>query len=254
MKDDGGNNYRMEDGMRKVSSNTITCPSCQDVTAEMNIMMKNDLPSYYVFVCCICHGCGYRTNDVKTTSISRQQQEWIVSVQTSHDWNRIVVLSDTCIIEIPELQLQTNTPRIGGMHTTIQGLLQTIQQQLQLQLQQQQDDHNTNLKVFLQRLQNIDQFTLILNDPLSESYIQEEQYDTTTTDNDCKNNTTTLQSTKEQNEMLGIHINNHHNDPQRLAKDPISQQKQSMLQFHKDDHPHWTAKGTNENDTTIMGG
>ena len=90
--------------------------------------------------------------------------------------------SETCGLSVPEVDLVLTAGTLGGRFTTIEGILDQIYDELSDKLVMSGDsvptnaDHNA-LQTFLTNLKDIKSgdkfpFTLILDDPLANSYVQ----------------------------------------------------------------------------------
>lgn len=97
-----------------------------------------------------CDSCGYRDNEVKSGSaISKQGKKITLQVEDSEDLSRdilkvpsIVFLlhiwtlingfyqSETCGLEIPEIDLVLQAGTLGGRFTTLEGILDQVYEEL----------------------------------------------------------------------------------------------------------------------------
>ena len=85
-------------------------------------------------------------------------------------------------MSIPEINLELTPGTLGGRFTTVEGLLRQVHEELDqrapfLQGDSASDESRTRWKTFLDKLQQVADgeylpCTLILNDPLSNSYLQ----------------------------------------------------------------------------------
>ena len=96
----------------------------------------------------------------------------------AQDLKRDLFKSDTCSVEIPELELELDYGTLGGVYTTVEGLIEKIYDHL--------DEHNPfadsdqefgiRMKRLLTELTECRlgqrEFTLILVDPLAHSFLQ----------------------------------------------------------------------------------
>ncbi|XP_076367073.1 zinc finger protein Zpr1 isoform X2 [Tachypleus tridentatus] len=157
-----------------------------------------------------CDICGYKTNEVKSGSgIEPHGTRIQFKIIDPSDMNRDILKSETCSIEIPELELEVGAGTLGGRFTTIEGLLNNIKDQLKADNPLAQGDSaDTSMKqrldTFLKRLEEmIDcrlQATIILDDPCGNSYLQ----NLYAPDPDPNLNISNYERTKEQNDDLGI--------------------------------------------------
>lgn len=158
------------------------CPSCGS-SCDTNMKLIN-IPHFkeVVIMATTCDYCGHRTNEVKSAGgVEPQGIRIDLTVRGREDFSRDILKSETCSLEIPELELEGGPHILCGKFTTVEGLLQDIQKGL--------GGSGRNLfNVFgdSRRGQRIDnvlsgladvlsckrQVTLILNDPAGNSYIQ----------------------------------------------------------------------------------
>lgn len=102
-------------------------------------------------------------------------QRWICQ------WNRLFHLqSETCSLEIPELELTVGPYALGGRFTTVEGLLIAVKDQLISQGAMFEDSANDETKKrILKFLAELDvvlegnkEITVVLDDPAGNSYVQ----------------------------------------------------------------------------------
>jgi len=120
---------------------------------------------------------------------------------------RDVIKSETSTCSIPELGLELGTGTLGGIITTLEGILVKIHHELSKNVSFGFGDSATSedsqkMKTFLGRLRECrhvsEPFTFILDDPLANSFISSFQ------DNDPQLITVDYERTHEQNDELGI--------------------------------------------------
>ena len=158
-----------------------TCSSC---TAPLNTLMKKVNIPYFKDILIMstnCDRCGYRDNEVKSGgAISDTGRKLTLSVQDSEDLSRDLLKSETAGLEIPEIDLHLTAGTLGGRFTTLEGLLQQIYDELSSKVMASGDsaasgDRNA-FETFLGKLKSVmacdTPFTVIVDDPLSNSYIQ----------------------------------------------------------------------------------
>lgn len=156
-----------------------------------------------------CDNCGYRDNEVKSGSaISEKGKRITLKVEDREDLSRDILKSETAGMTIPEIDLVLNHGTLGGRFTTLEGILDQIYEELSEKVFASGDssiveDRNAFEK-FLTGLKAIKAaqrpFTIILDDPLANSYIQSLY----APDPDPNMTTETYERTFEQNEELGL--------------------------------------------------
>ncbi|MCQ2821528.1 MAG: ZPR1-type zinc finger protein [archaeon] len=128
--------------------------------------------------CFKCTVCGYKTTDVKGGGgISEKGLKLTLKVQTKDDLNRDLFKSDTASINIPEVGLETQAGSLGGMFTTVEGILEKIYDNLKDTpfMKGDSSEKNEVFEKFLERLNGLrdlkEPFTLIIDDPAANSFI-----------------------------------------------------------------------------------
>ena len=187
-----------------------TCSSCN---APLQTLMKKVNIPYFKEVFIIstnCDNCGYRDNEVKSgAAISAKGRRLTLSVNDAEDLSRDILKSDTAGFRIPEIDLNLAPGTLGGRFTTLEGLLQNVYDELyeKVFLRGDSSDPETvrRFEVFLAKLKRAITaeacpYTVILDDPLANSYIQNPY----APDPDEQLKVENYERKWEQNEVLGI--------------------------------------------------
>lgn len=130
-----------------------------------------------------CDECGYRSNEVKAGgAFPAKGRRITLRMTSSEDLNRDILKSETCGLKIPEADLELNPGTLGGRFTTIEGLLQQIKDELTdkdpfATGDAANKDRKDAFNKFLHKLDSVIQmenppYTIILDDPLSNSHLQ----------------------------------------------------------------------------------
>ncbi|KAL1674601.1 ZPR1 zinc-finger domain-containing protein [Schizophyllum commune] len=126
-----------------------------------------------------CEHCGYRDNEVKSGSaISEKGKRITLKVEDKEDLSRDILKSETAGLQIPEIDLVLTHGTLGGRFTTIEGILDQVYEELSERLFHDSGDPQARQKfeTFLKNLKAVKNaekpFTLILDDPLANSYLQ----------------------------------------------------------------------------------
>ena len=134
-----------------------------------------------VIMATVCESCGHRTNEVKSGGgIEPMGVKIEVIVAGKEDFNRDLLKSETCHMQIPELELEIGPAALGGRFTTAEGILVAIKEQLSSSTAFSGDSSDPEtvkrMKVFISHLNEVFEekrrITLILDDPAGNSYIQ----------------------------------------------------------------------------------
>ena len=184
------------------------CPSCH--TEGTTKMCVTDIPNFkdIVIMAFTCDYCGYRSNEVKPGGgVSALATKITLRAANDADLRRGILKSDTCEVVIPELELEVTTGTLGGFFTTLEGLLEKIQESLNISNDFAFGDSSgeaaISMRQFVEKLVACKEakmeFTLILDDVLSNSYVE-------ALDGDAEGKIETVQyeRSQEQNEDLGL--------------------------------------------------
>ncbi|THU98623.1 zf-ZPR1-domain-containing protein [Dendrothele bispora CBS 962.96] len=156
------------------------CSSCGH---PLDTMMKKVNIPYFKDVLIMstnCDKCGYRDNEVKSgAAISSQGKRIILKVEDKEDLSRDILKSETAGLTIPEIDLVLTHGTLGGRFTTVEGILEQVYEELSdkfFSASDSIDDNKSNFVTFLKSLKEVKNaertFTLILDDPLANSYLQ----------------------------------------------------------------------------------
>ena len=118
----------------EVLSFPTNCPECN---APAETKMKLTSIPYFkevVIMATVCDVCGAKTNEVKAGGgIDLIGKKLILRVTDPADMSRDVFKSETCsiTITIPELEFEMCGQTIGSMFTTIEGLMNNVENIMQ---------------------------------------------------------------------------------------------------------------------------
>ncbi|KIK93287.1 hypothetical protein PAXRUDRAFT_145398 [Paxillus rubicundulus Ve08.2h10] len=158
-----------------------------------------------------CENCGYRDNEVKSGSaISEKGKKITLKVIDQEDLSRDILKSDTSGLTIPEIDLVLQPGTLGGRFTTVEGILDQVYDELSEKVFTTGDsstvgnEDRDKFQEFLRDLKAIKkaerEFTLILDDPLANSHVQ----NLYAPDPDPNMTIETYERTWQQNEELGL--------------------------------------------------
>ncbi|KAI0080158.1 zinc-finger protein zpr1 [Panus rudis PR-1116 ss-1] len=182
-----------------------TCSSCghrcDTLIKKVNIPYFKDV----LIMSTNCEACGYRDNEVKSGSaISPQGKRITLKVTDKDDLSRDILKSESCGLQIPEIDLVLQAGTLGGRFTTLEGILDQIYEELSEKVFRDSKADDGAFEKFLEKLKeckNVDRpFTVILDDPLANSYLQ----NIYAPDPDPNMEIETYERTWEQNEELGL--------------------------------------------------
>ncbi|KAG2036008.1 ZPR1 zinc-finger domain-containing protein [Suillus americanus] len=158
-----------------------------------------------------CDDCGYRDNEIKSgAAISELGKRITLKVEDKDDLSRDILKSDTSGLSIPEIDLVLQPGTLGGRFTTLEGILDQVYEELTEKVFNTGDsgvadvDDKAGFQEFLRKLKQVKNaeipFTLILDDPLANSYVQ----NLYAPDPDPNMEVVAYERTWQQNEDLGL--------------------------------------------------
>ncbi|KAI0028343.1 zf-ZPR1-domain-containing protein [Vararia minispora EC-137] len=183
------------------------CSSCaQPLTTYMK---KVNIPYFkdILIMSTNCDRCGYRDNEVKSGSaISEKGKRITLKVEDQEDLSRDILKSESCGLAIPEIDLVLHAGTLGGRFTTLEGILEQVYEELSEKVFAGDSGSNDRkaFETFLKNLKEVKNaerpFTLVLEDPLANSYLQ----NLYAPDADPNMTIEEYERTWEQNEELGL--------------------------------------------------
>lgn len=200
----------IENLLNEVQTFAATCSSCfQPCNTHMKAV---NIPHFkeVILMSTVCDHCGYKSNEVKTGgAIPDHGKKIVLRVTDPEDLARDILKSETCGLNIPELNLDLTPGTLGGRFTTIEGLLRQVYEELHGRVYSQTSDSmdeeaRKRWTTFFARLQDaVDGkigFTIMMVDPLASSYIQ----NVYAPDADPNMTVEEFERTHDQNEELGL--------------------------------------------------
>ncbi|QPG73758.1 nucleolar zinc-finger protein [Brettanomyces nanus] len=189
---------------------TASCSSC-GAPCETHMKMVN-IPHFkdVILMSTVCAKCGYKSNDVKTGGeIPTKGKRITLKCTDPEDLARDILKSETCTLKIPELGLDVTPGTLGGRFTTVEGILSEVKDGLFsnafTQTSDSMDDATKKKwKEFFDKmdlaLAGKEQFTVMMEDPLASSYIQ----NVYAPDPDPNMTSEEYERSEQENEDLGI--------------------------------------------------
>ena len=195
----------------------VYCPGCTK-SAQMLIQMVN-IPHFkqVIVSTTLCDICGYKSNDVKTGGeVPRYGKKIWLKVKDAKDLGRDILKSETCLLKIPECRVEVTPGTMGGKFTTVEGLVTQIRDDLKRSIfDVGEDDISTDSMpsdtkqewgTFFAQLgkavRGEIQYTILMEDPLGNSYCQ--LLDLDESGNDPKVKTQEYERTEEEENELGL--------------------------------------------------
>ncbi|XP_015283533.1 PREDICTED: zinc finger protein ZPR1 [Gekko japonicus] len=170
-----------DDLRNEVLQFNTNCPEC-NAPAETNMKLVQ-VPHFkeVVIMATNCEACGHRTNEVKSGgAIEPLGTKITLHVTDPSDMTRDLLKSETCRVEIPELEFEMGMGALGGKFTTLEGLLKDIQTLVEKNPFTLGDSctpgRAEKLSAFSRKLQQILDGQLrvhfVMDDPAGNSYLQ----------------------------------------------------------------------------------
>uniref|UniRef100_A0A8C8T4D9 Zinc finger protein ZPR1 n=1 Tax=Peromyscus maniculatus bairdii TaxID=230844 RepID=A0A8C8T4D9_PERMB len=170
-----------EDLRNEVLQFNTNCPEC-NAPAQTNMKLVQ-IPHFkeVIIMATNCENCGHRTNEVKSGgAVEPLGTKITLHITDPSDMTRDLLKSETCSVEIPELEFELGMAVLGGKFTTLEGLLKDIRELVTKNPFTLGDSSNPNqtekLQEFSQKLEQIIEGKMkahfIMNDPAGNSYLQ----------------------------------------------------------------------------------
>ncbi|KAK4254704.1 hypothetical protein QN277_010046 [Acacia crassicarpa] len=188
-----------------------TCGACATRCETRMFVTKIPYFQEVIVMATTCDACGYRNSELKPGGrIPEKGKKISLSVKNVHDLSRDVIKSDTAGVKVPELDLELASGTLGGIVTTVEGLITKISESLERvhgftfgdSLDENRRSKWLEFRERLKKLLSLEEpWTLILDDALSNSFIAP------ATDDLKDDNQLTFEEYErswEQNEALGL--------------------------------------------------
>ncbi|XP_071702184.1 uncharacterized protein [Rutidosis leptorrhynchoides] len=158
-----------------------TCGACA-VRCETR-MFVTKIPYFQevIVMASTCDACGYKNSELKAGgAIPAKGKKVTLLVKNVEDLSRDVIKSDTASVKIPEINLELAGGTLGGLVTTVEGLITKISESLERvhgftfgdSLDEDRKSKWLDFRARLVKLLNIEEpWTLILDDALANSFI-----------------------------------------------------------------------------------
>eukprot|EP01038_Epipyxis_sp_PR26KG_P014879 gene14879-20008_t len=178
-------------GRSEVISIPSCCPNCSMEGESLTAL--TDIPHFkeVIIMAFDCKFCGFRNNEVKGGgAVPENGTQVKLRVSNADDLKRDLLKSDSAMVMVPELDLELQHGTLGGVFTTVEGLLNKIHKSLMennpfavgdsTSLHHSNDpsviETRRNFSKFLEKLLDLAQgkvfpFHIILRDPLGNSFI-----------------------------------------------------------------------------------
>ncbi|XP_057511637.1 uncharacterized protein LOC130793793 [Actinidia eriantha] len=158
-----------------------TCGACAS-KCETRMFVTN-IPYFQevIVMASSCDACGYRSSEVKPGGrIPEKGKKITVLVKNIDDLSRDVIKSDTASVKVPELDLELASGTLGGLVTTVEGLITKISENLERvhgftfgdSLDDCKKSRWQDFRTRLKKLLSVEEtWTLIIDDALANSFV-----------------------------------------------------------------------------------
>nr|XP_002754481.1 zinc finger protein ZPR1 isoform X1 [Callithrix jacchus]ABZ10532.1 zinc finger protein 259 (predicted) [Callithrix jacchus] len=198
-----------EDLRNEVLQFNTNCPEC-NAPAQTNMKLVQ-IPHFkeVIIMATNCENCGHRTNEVKSGgAVEALGTRITLHITDPSDMTRDLLKSETCSVEIPELEFELGMAVLGGKFTTLEGLLKDIRELVTKNPFTLGDSSSPGQTEKLQEFrQKMDQIIdgdvrahLIMDDPAGNSYLQ----NVYAPEDDPEMKVERYKRTFDQNEELGL--------------------------------------------------
>lgn len=266
-------------GRNEIISLPGHCPHCHMLGESLTCVA--DIPHFkeVIIMSFDCASCGFRNNEVKGGgAIPTLGTEVKLVVSSPEDLKRDVLKSDSAAVSIPELDLELSCGTLGGMYTTVEGLLTKIHKSLyeqnSLQLGDSKRLHHSNdskvqssasnFEAFLDKLLTYSKgehmpFTVVIRDPLGNSFISAPLGSFLAVEDDEPLSVMDFVRTESENEEFGLLDMNTADyevipeGAQHPSSEVVYADRVTRVVKKGADHPSFFAKGCEINDNTTGG-
>lgn len=173
--------HSIENQEENIKNESLNLPTNCYCCGAMGVMHSCVITIPYfkemLIFCFKCDECGYKTTDVKGGGgIADKGTKITLKVTTKEDLNRDVFKSESSKIIIPELGFETGTGSLGCMYTTVEGVIDKLATNLEnMPFTNGDSSVDNSIPIFCAKLTRLlelnEPFTLIIDDPLSNSFI-----------------------------------------------------------------------------------
>ncbi|KAK8470599.1 hypothetical protein PHAVU_003G000304 [Phaseolus vulgaris] len=165
----------------EVTTFPSTCGACA-ASCETRMFVTN-IPYFQevIVMASTCDACGYRNSELKPGGRIPEKGKIItLSVKNVNDLSRDVIKSDTASVKVPEVDLELASGTLGGIVTTVEGLITRISESLERvhgftfgdSLDENSRSKWIDFKARLNKLLSLEEpWTLILDDALANSFV-----------------------------------------------------------------------------------
>ena len=186
------------------------CPNCHVAGEAVSSILHMPFFKELIIMAFTCEHCGFRDTEIKGGGAITEhgRRDTLRVLDPAVDMVRDVIKSDTAGVRIPELELDMEQGSLGGMYTTVEGLMQKMREQLfdnNMSMGDSDVERSARWRAFESAFEDCAKgrmpFTLIMEDPLANSYV----YSPFAPEPDPRLQVETYQRSWDEDETLGLH-------------------------------------------------
>ncbi|GMJ08514.1 hypothetical protein like AT5G37340 [Hibiscus trionum] len=158
-----------------------TCGACAAMCETRMFVTRIPYFQEVIVMASTCDACGYRNSELKPGGpIPEKGKRITLCVKNINDLSRDVIKSDTASVKVPELELELTSGTLGGIVTTVEGLITKISESLERvhgftfgdSLDESKKNKWLDFKASLNKILSMSEpWILILDDALANSFI-----------------------------------------------------------------------------------
>ncbi|KAL5811839.1 hypothetical protein ACOSQ3_026789 [Xanthoceras sorbifolium] len=158
-----------------------TCGTCSAKCETRMFVTRIPYFQEVIVMASTCDACGYRNSELKPGGrVPEKGKKITLRVKNIKDLSRDVIKSDSASVEVPELDLILASGTLGGLVTTVEGLITKISESLERvhgfsfgdSLDEFKRTKWQDFKARLNKLTSLEEsWTLILDDALANSFV-----------------------------------------------------------------------------------
>ncbi len=211
-----------------------TCIYCKGIGENRVCIITVPFFKELIITCFSCSKCFYKSSEVRGGGgISDRGTKITLKVETPEDLNRDMFKSETASVSIPEMNFDSSYGSLGSMFTTVEGILEKIYSGVtNIPFSMGDSTDSKKFDEFCLKIKdltiNFKPFTLIIDDPASNSFIFAKNHDNP--ENDKQLIVEEYDRSYEQNEDLGLNMmkTDNYEDPNKNNLEIIKEEDEKV--------------------------
>ena len=125
--DDEENKATDDDVKKEVMQFPAPCPACFNPGFVKMCVATIPFFKEIIIMAYSCETCGHKSTEIKQGGgISEKASKIVFRSERPEDINRDIFKSETCLLSIPEVDLELQPGTLGAVYTTVEGIIQKI--------------------------------------------------------------------------------------------------------------------------------